>query len=135
MYLLCGILLFLFFASALAIAFSPPVLYEKEKKVNKVVPFNKNYTEVAKKELTNKMPRRDTNGVCIVCGLDRNAHGWECITYFMNLVSESFQENYQRVDLVLEDVEMGRPVSKLRAGIIRRSLKEAKEITDAIKKS
>lgn len=140
--LLVGSLLLLFFVSALIATFSEPVVkqrpYIPQKKsearsnLEKImVPFNAQLS----KEMEDKTPRRDATGACIVCGYDRNAHGWECISYFMNMVAEGYQDIIQRTDVVLEDIEMGRSVSKLRASLIRKALAETKEITKAIRES
>ena len=143
--LLAGILLSAFFVSALVAIFSVPAV-QKPKTVSRpkdsrgeakrtlekiMVPFN----EQLSKEIADKTPRRDPTGACIVCGYDKNAHGWECIAYFMNMVAEGYQDAIQRADVALEDIEMGRQVSKLRAGCVRKMIQETKEITKAIRES
>ena len=128
MILFCGILCLVFFVSALLATFSVPVVIEK-KVSKKVVPFN----EGLSKEM--QQPRRNPDGICIVCGYEKEAHGWVCIAYFMNMVAGNFRDKIGGMTRALKDIEEGKEVSKLRASILLRGVKEIEEITEAISKA
>jgi len=139
--------LFLFFYIVLCVVISS----SEEKKIisnNTIYNKNNNINNIIKKEeakplvpLANKekpresVPSRGADGLCVACGFNREGHGWKCIIYFMNMIAEGYQEKFDSVTRLLEDIEAGRQISKLRASLLLMSLKETKQMTESITKS